>query len=104
MAHIEKRDGRKKPFLVGWRDPATKKMRWKSFTHKGKADAYKDEVSTEFRKGTYVDRRPIAVKAYALNWLVRTQPTVSDAAQAYHKRAITKYIVHVKVGTHPKQV
>ena len=93
MAHVEKREGRKLPFLVGWRDPATKKMRWKSFKLRRDAEEYCDTVSTELRQGTYVDRRPLPVKTYATDWLTRTQPTVTDATHALHEWAVNNYII-----------
>lgn len=93
MAHIEKREGRKLPVLVGWRDPTTKKMKWKSFKLKREAEDFRDTVSTEIRQGTYVDRSPIPVKTYATDCLVRMQPTVTDATHALHEWAVDNYII-----------
>ncbi len=37
---IRKRPDRPRPFSVGWRDPETKKLRWKSFKTEDEAKTF----------------------------------------------------------------
>ena len=84
---------RRLPWSVNWREPETKKQRWKYFATKREAEALRDTVSTELRQGTYIDRRPIPFKTFATDWLARTQPTVSANTHALHQWAVDRYLV-----------
>jgi len=53
MATVSRRRNR---YVVDWRD-ATGRRRWRSFTRKRDADAFRDEVSTKARRGVVVDER-----------------------------------------------
>jgi hypothetical protein len=60
IAGIRKWPGRRLPWSVDWREPETKKQRWKYFATKREAEAFRSTVDTELRQGTYVDRgRPV---------------------------------------------
>ncbi len=93
IASIRKFPGRRKPFGVAWREPESKKQRWKYFATKREAKAFRDTVSTELRQGTYVDPRPKPFKPYATDWLARTQPTVSPSTHALHEWAVNGYLI-----------
>ncbi len=94
MASIGKRENRPDhPWEVTWREPATKRLRRKSFATKRDAEAFRDTVSTEIRHGTYVDRRPVPFKTFATDWLARTQPTVSPNTHALHEWAVNGYLI-----------
>ena len=84
---------RRLPWSVNWREPETKKQRWKYFVTKREAEAFRDTVNTELRQGTYIDRRPIPFKTFATDWLARTQPTVSANTHALHQWAVDRYLV-----------
>jgi hypothetical protein len=90
---IRKRPDRPKPWCVGWRDPDTKKLCWKSFKTEGEAKAFLDAVRTEIRQGTYIDRKPIPFKTFAEDWLARRKPTVRANTVAIYAWALTKYLV-----------
>jgi len=53
MATVSRRRNR---YVVDWRD-ATGRRRWKSFTRKKDADAYRDQVSQETRRGVVIDEK-----------------------------------------------
>lgn len=92
---IRKRPDRPKPFSVGWRDPETKKLCWKSFTTEEEAKTFRDTVRVEIRQGTYVPPTPIAFKVFAEDWRMRTRPTVSPNTGALHEWAVKKYLIPV---------
>jgi integrase len=93
MASIIKRADRPLPWVVAWRDPATKEQRRKAFATKRAADGFRDTVSTEVRQGTYIDRKPIPFSVFAADWLARTKPTVSPNTHALHEWAVNKYLI-----------
>ncbi len=90
---IRKRFDRPKPFSVGWRDPETKNLRWKSFRTEEEAKAHRDKVRVDIREGTYIAPKRIAFRAFAEDWLARTQPTVSPNTHALHEWAVRKYLI-----------
>jgi integrase len=94
MATVNKRpDHPKHPWEVTWRDPDTKRLQRKSFRTKKEADELRDTVSTEIRQDTYVTRRPISFKTFTLDWLARTEPTVSPNTHALHAWAVEGYLL-----------
>ncbi len=90
---IRKCPDRPSPFCVGWRDPETKKLRWKSFKTEKEAKAFRDSVRVDIRQGTYVDPKPIPFQTFADDWLARRRPTVSPNTAAIYEWTITKYLV-----------
>ncbi|HEV8661543.1 MAG TPA: tyrosine-type recombinase/integrase [Candidatus Methylomirabilis sp.] len=90
---IRKRPDRPSPFSVGWRDPESKRLRWRSFKTEEEAKAFRDTVRVDIRQGTYVDPRPIPFRDFALDWLARRRPTVSPNTAALHEWAVQKYLI-----------
>lgn len=92
MASISKREDRRKPWLVQWREPGTKAQRWKAFTTKREADAFKDQVSTDIRHGTYAPIRAVAFADYAKDWLARRRPTIGPNTNITYEWAVGRLI------------
>jgi len=93
MATIIERPDRPLPWFVVWREPETKKQRARAFRLKREAQEWRDKVSTDLRRGTYVDPRPVPFKEWAEGWLARTKPTVSPNAAIVHEWAVTRYVI-----------
>lgn len=90
---IRKRPDRPRSFSVGWRDPESKRLRWRSFKTEEEAKTFRDSVRVDIRQGTYVDPTPVAFRDFAEDWRVRTRPTVSANTAALHEWAVTKYLI-----------
>jgi len=93
MASIVKRPGRPLPYFVFWREPGSKAQRAKAFARKKEAEDFRDTVSTDLRHGTYTDPKPIAFKAFAEDWLVRTKPAISANTGALYEWAVNNYLI-----------
>jgi integrase len=63
------------------------------FAKRRDAEAFKDRVSTDLRRGTYIDQRPAPFKPYSTDWLARVQPTVSPNTHALHEWAVNGYLI-----------
>jgi len=86
MASVRKRKDRPDhPWVVDYRDPTTKHRRHPAFRTRREAEAFRGTVNTEIRQGKYVARRPIPFKKFTLDWLARTEPTVSPNTHALHE-------------------
>jgi len=55
MAHITKRAGRPKPYLLRWIDPPSREERSLAFVRKSDAEAYKTSIEASMMAGSYVD-------------------------------------------------
>ena len=93
MASISKRPGRPKPWYCQWREPETKAQRWRAFTTKREADAFRDTVSSDLRAGTYVSLKPVPFAGYATDWLARRRPTVGPNTVVTFEWAVGKYLI-----------
>lgn len=93
MASIVKRPDRPRPWLVGWRDPDTKKQCWKSFTLKREAEDFSEKVSQGIRGGMYVSPKPVPFKPYALDWLERKRALVTPNAHGVHRWAVEGHLI-----------
>ncbi len=93
MASIVKRPDRRLAWSVAWREPETKKQRWKSFATKREAEDFGLNLRQAIRGGSYVSPRPKAFKEYATDWLERKRPTVSPNAHGVHRWAVEGHLI-----------
>ncbi len=92
MASIRKRPDRPLPFEVQWREPDTKKQRWKAVPTRREAEDFKEKVSQALRGGLYVSPRPVPFMTYARDWLERKAPTLSPNAHGVHRWAVETHL------------
>lgn len=93
MASVSKRDYLPLPWLVQWREPASKKQRWKSFLTKREADAFRDRISLDLREGHYVNPTSVPFAKYAVDWLSRRKSVRSSNTVVQYEWAVRRYLV-----------